>query len=181
MESKVRVYGKAQNRTALGIVNAYLLINPQATLDDLRMAFPVELNQYYGSLNYLFYDKSKPIVNERGKDKGISYNQTAYEWNVFTAPEEILKLQDGTEVFFMKLWRSDAFEAVCKHAQQYGIEIADYKPKEGFKKGGYRLEYLNGFEPPVPEAEVKVPKKLPWWFWLLVAIVLILVILELFK
>ena len=38
--SKVRVYGKAQNRTALGIANAYMVMYPQATLEDLRKAFP---------------------------------------------------------------------------------------------------------------------------------------------
>ncbi len=36
MINKIRVYGKAQNRTALGIVNAYLLMNPQTTLVDLQ-------------------------------------------------------------------------------------------------------------------------------------------------
>lgn len=35
MASKVRVYGKAQNRTALGIVNAYLVMYPHATRADL--------------------------------------------------------------------------------------------------------------------------------------------------
>lgn len=35
MASKVRVYGKAQNRTALGIVNAYFVMYPHATRADL--------------------------------------------------------------------------------------------------------------------------------------------------
>ena len=43
MPSKVRVYGKAQNRTALGIVNAYLIMYPHATKEDLEKAFPLEL------------------------------------------------------------------------------------------------------------------------------------------
>ena len=38
MANKVRVYGKAQNRTALGIVHAYMVMYPQATLEDLRRA-----------------------------------------------------------------------------------------------------------------------------------------------
>lgn len=44
MENKIRVYGKAQNRTALGIMHAYMLMNPDATLEDLREAFPDSLN-----------------------------------------------------------------------------------------------------------------------------------------
>ena len=40
MPSKVRVYGKAQNRTVLGIINAYLVMYPHATKEDLDKAFP---------------------------------------------------------------------------------------------------------------------------------------------
>ena len=40
MASKVKVYGKAQNRTALGIMHAYMLMYPHATIEDLRKAYP---------------------------------------------------------------------------------------------------------------------------------------------
>ena len=46
MASKIRVYGKAQNRTVLGIINAYLVMYPHATLADLRKAFPDSLNNW---------------------------------------------------------------------------------------------------------------------------------------
>jgi hypothetical protein len=146
MVNKVRVYGKAQNRTVLGIVHAYLVMYPHATLEDIRKAFPVELNPYYGDNEFLFYDKKEPI-------KG--YTEEAYKWNVFTEKEEIIHLQDGTEVYFMKMWRADAFDNICKHAKQYGIEIADFKPKQPFQKGGFQLEYLNGYVPPIPQIEKK--------------------------
>lgn len=168
MVSKVRVYGKAQNRTVLGIVNAYLLIHPNATLDDLRKAFPVELNPYYDINQYLFYDKKSPIPN---------YDDTAYQWNVFTDEQDILKLSDGTEIYFMKMWRADAFAAICAHAKQFGIEIAEFKPREGFKKGGFTLEYLNGFTPAVPVAK---PKKSSGVLWILVLVVLALLLFFLF-
>lgn len=44
MLNKIRVHGKAQNRTVLGIVNAYLIMHPQATLEELKTAFPDSLN-----------------------------------------------------------------------------------------------------------------------------------------
>ena len=44
MANKVKVYGKAQNRTALGIAHAYLVMYPHATLEDLRKAFPNNTN-----------------------------------------------------------------------------------------------------------------------------------------
>ena len=40
MASKVRVYGKAQYWTALGIVDAYTKMYPHATLEDINKAFP---------------------------------------------------------------------------------------------------------------------------------------------
>ena len=42
--ARVRVYGKAQNRTALGIMHAYMVMYPQAKLEDIQKAFPNELN-----------------------------------------------------------------------------------------------------------------------------------------
>ena len=44
MADKILVYGKSQGRTALGIVDAYLVMHPHALLDDLNKAFPVTLN-----------------------------------------------------------------------------------------------------------------------------------------
>ena len=38
MVNKVRVYDKAQNRTALGIMHAYMVMYPQATIEDLQKA-----------------------------------------------------------------------------------------------------------------------------------------------
>lgn len=55
MANKVRVYGKAQNRTALGIVHAYMVMYPQATLQDLRRAFPNELNPDKGIAENFIY------------------------------------------------------------------------------------------------------------------------------
>ena len=48
--ARVRVYGKAQNRTALGIMHAYMVMYPQAKLEDLKKAFPKELNPDFHAL-----------------------------------------------------------------------------------------------------------------------------------
>ena len=62
------------------------------------------------------------------------------------------------------------------HAKLYDIEIAEFKEAEkGFgKRGGYRLEYLNGYVPPVP-----VANKSNWLLWLLIAaaVIILLVLL----
>lgn len=156
MASKVRVYGKAQNRTALGIVNAYLVMYPHATRSDLEKAFPLAL-QPHGTWKSLFQSPEEWKQNVKNQDL----------W--FSEKDEILKLQDGTKLIFLKLWPKEYFEGLVNHARQYDIEIAEFEKGEKGVKGGFRLEYLNGYVPPVP-----VVKKSNKWLWILIAAILII-------
>ena len=170
MASKVRVYGKAQNRTALGIVNAYLVMYPHASLEDLRKAFPDRLNNWKikGKDSMMFVsDKEIDAVKAKYGDAGV------YEENFLSKPEEVMKLQDGTIVSMRGGWSKEDFEALVNWAKQYDIEVAEFKPSKPFEKGGFVLEYLNGYVPPVP-----VAKKSNWWLWLIIAaIIMVLAIL----
>ena len=152
MASKVRVYGKAQNRTALGIVNAYLVMYPHATAEDLNKAFPLEL-QSHGTWKSLFRTPEEYAANEA--NQGL--------W--FAEEDEILHLQDGTQLIFLKLWPKDKFDNIVNHAKLYDIEIAEFEKGEKGTKGGYRLEYLNGYVPPVP-----TKKGMPKWLLALIAV-----------
>lgn len=158
MPSKVRVYGKAQNRTALGIVNAYLIMYPHATRKDLEKAFPRDINST-GTWPSLF---KTPAEWKKLDEKNQGF------W--FAEKDEILHLQDGTKLIFMKMWPKEEFENIVSHAKQYDIEIAKFEAADkGFgAKGGFRLEYLNGYVPPKPG------KKSNKWLWIILAILLIL-------
>lgn len=162
MPSKVRVYGKAQNRTVLGIVNAYLVMYPHATKADLEKAFPLAL-QDGGSWKSLFCSPEE-WSKKSESSQGL--------W--FAEKDEILHLQDGTELILLKLWPKENFEGIVNHAKQYDIEVAKFEAADkGFgAKGGYRLEYLNGFVPPKPEE-----KKSKNWLWILLAILLLAIII----
>lgn len=159
MVNKVRVYGKAQNRTALGIMHAYMVMYPQATLDDIRKAFPDELNPDSGV--------KKNFV--KAGEKGTEANWDGF----FQKEDELLTMGDGTKVAVVKMWTKPSFERLVSHAAQYGIEIAQFEAAEkGIgQKGSFRLEYLNGYVPPVP-----VAKKPNWWLWLLIAAAVIIVL-----
>lgn len=162
MINKVRVYGKAQNRTALGIVNAYLVINPQATLADLRETFPNSLNPDSG-VKQNFVD-----MNEIATAQGENWN------GYFTDDDELMHLADGTTVALVKMWTKPSFERLVARAADNAIEIARFTEadKGAGRKGGYRLEYINGFDPtPVP---VEEPKK-RGWLWPIVIIGLVAV------
>lgn len=167
IEEKIRVYGKAQNRTALGIVNAYLTINPQATLADLKNAFPDSLNPDSGvKINFI----SEQELKER---EGGAWN------GFFSKEEELLKLSDGTKVAFVSMWTKPSFERLVVKAKEYGIVIARFDAAEkGFgKKGGYSLEYLNGFDP----NETEKPKNNKNWIWIVIVIIIIAIILAALK
>ena len=149
MASKVRVYGKAQNRTALGIAHAYMVMYPQATLEDLRKAFPNELNPDSGVKENFVY----------AEDKGTTADWDGY----FKAEDELLLMGDGKMVSVVKMWTKPSFERIVSHAKLYDIEIAKFEAADkGGKKGGFRLEYLNGYVPPVP-----AKKRSLWWVWLI--------------
>ena len=149
MASKVRVYGKAQNRTALGIAHAYMVMYPQATFEDLRKAFPNELNPDKGVKENFVY----------AEDKGTTADWDGY----FKAEDELLTMGDGKKVSVVKMWTKPSFERMVSHAKLYDIEIASFEAADkGGKKGGFRLEYLNGYVPPVP-----AKKRSLWWVWLL--------------
>ena len=164
MQNKIRVHGKAQNRTALGIVNAYLVLFPKATLEDLKQAFPDSLNPDSGvKVNFVDMKKVDSVNTEN--------------WNgFFTAEDEVLHLADGTTVAVVKMWTKTSFERLVNQAAKYGIEIASFEQAEkGIgRKGGFTLEYINGW---TPEPEIEAPKrKSKAWIWILAAVLLLCIL-----
>lgn len=158
MPSKVRVYGKAQNRTALGIINAYQVMFPHATFEDFEKAFPKELNP----------DSGWP-VNFKRQEECKSENEKGF-W--FIENDEVVNLQDGTKMVLCKMWTKSSFEKLVAHAKQYDIEVAEFEKTMKGEKGGWRLEYLNGYVPPVPT-------KSKTWLWVLIGAAAIIAILAL--
>ena len=142
MESKIRVYGKAQGWTALGIVDAYLKIHPHATLDDLNKAFPREKFASAKSIDHLFIDMKtfEKEAHESGNERAIAdaENLRRIHWYI--------TLEDGTDVMFYKIaWGKTSFPLLVEHAKQYGIEVASFEDiGRGKGRGSYEIEYIGG-------------------------------------
>ena len=151
--ARVRVYGKAQNRTALGIMHAYMVMYPQSKLEDIQKAFPDALNPDSGVKKNFIY----------AEEKG-----TTTDWNgFFKKEEELLTMGDGRKVAVVSMWTKPSFERLVAWAKQYGIIVAEFEAvNKGGEKGGFRLEYLNGYIPPKPK------KGIPVWVWILIALLL---------
>ena len=151
--ARVRVYGKAQNRTALGIMHAYMVMYPQSKLEDIQKAFPDALNPDSGVKKNFIY----------AEEKG-----TTTDWNgFFKKEEELLTMGDGRKVAVVSMWTKPSFERLVAWAKQYGIIVAEFEAvNKGGEKGGFRLEYLNGYIPPKPK------KGIPVWVWILIALLI---------
>lgn len=161
MTSKVRVYGKAQNRTALGIIHAYQIMYPHCTLEDLKKAFPDALNPDSGTKIICMSEKD---VKKHIADGDEWYAQGQ---GYFLENDEWLIMPDKSRVAVVRMWTKPSFDRLVEHAKQYGIEVAEFEKGQRGEKGGYRLEYLNGYIPPKPE-------KSKTWLWILIAAIIII-------
>lgn len=166
MPSKVRVYGKAQNRTALGIINAYQVMFPQATYEDFKKSFPNEINPDCGSKNIFLTEKE---IQEHVAAGDAWYTQGQ---GYFVEPEEYMTSSDGIKFAVVRMWTKPSFDRLVSHAKSYDIEIAEFEKGVKGEKGGWRLEYLNGYVPPVPT-------KSKTWLWVLIGAAVIIAILAL--
>lgn len=158
--NKVRVYGKAQNRTALGIAQAYMVMYPHATLADLRKAFP----------NTICPDSGvKELFLPVAEAETFNTKMNLY----FTKPDEVLTLGDGSQAALAQVWSKPSFERMVEQGKLYDVEVAEFeKTAHPGQRGGYRLEYLNGYVPPVPEK-----KKSLAWLWILLGLIAVGVII----
>lgn len=162
--SKVKVYGKAQNRTVLGIVMAYMKMHPETTASQLRRAFPTNFSKAQE-------EKAGESVKEKSEKalegffhEIVTKNDKRY-WKIdgqevvnntfiFEQEGETIFTSDGLELAMDSVWTKETYAKMVEWAKQYDIEVAGFEEttKVG-EKGGYRLEYLNGYVPPVKKTE----------------------------
>jgi len=199
----MQVNGKSMNRTALGIIDAFLRLYPQATFTDLKEAFPDHLNPTAPKQapKSIF----KPYSN---RDFGVVHNLAEIETEFqkagipyhglfFTEPDTLFKTADGVTVIVNKLWettdsesKASDIEQLANQAKKYGIVVNKFEPKSAFSRGTYSLdliqpalaEKLSGNStPPVhtesPPAIQEEKKKIPVWVWILLGLLLLLLLL----
>lgn len=152
---KIKVYAKAQNRIALGVIRAYVILHPTATLPDVDAAFPHALNPDSG-VKENFIDVT--TVNEKQGEKWNGY---------FVKDNELIALADGTQMAVVSMWTKPSLDRLLKKAADYGIEAqkVDQLPEqkdvipgeeEPFSSTtkGYALEYVKGYKPEVSQSRL---------------------------
>lgn len=171
--SKIKVHGKAMNRTVLGIVNAYLVMNPKTTAEQLREVFSTAK---FTKGKWFENNKDKntwaaegffhEIVIQNGVRKWASTGAKVEVTTIqFEQEDEIIHTADGKMLAMESIWKQEDYQEVVEYAKQFGIEVASLErtTKIG-ERGGFTLEYLNGYEPvveaePAPEPVVEEKKE----------------------
>lgn len=131
MITKVRVRGKALNRTALGIMHAYMVMHPESTLAELREAFPNSLKQ--DAYSEIF------TVVERNSAPDTRY---------FTKEDELLQNGSNVHIAVSNIWSENSYQALVEKAKEYNIHVVYFeRTNDGYStKGWYSLEYVNGYD-----------------------------------
>ena len=154
MARKAFVTGRTQNRTALGIIAAYLELYPNTSLSELNNLFSKSEVCPDAGIDKLFYT-TKEIENEK---------KNGWEWfqkdqACFTQEGEWLKVK-GTKVAFCKMWTAPSLAKLQKKAEKYGItaQVGDIPKNSKDYSVGYTIQYEG--------------KKggIPWWIWLLLGL-----------
>jgi hypothetical protein len=118
--------GNCNTKIAKAILDAYLAAHPTATLEILRKAFPVAINdtvaRYY---DHLFYEL--PTVDNEGGYEILARNNNpkapAY-WSFYTKKEQLLSV-NNKQVMCPNNWNATSIANLIETAQKLNIKIEE--------------------------------------------------------
>ncbi len=162
MISKIKVIGKTQNSAALGVMKAYVEMNPNTTLTDLRKAFPNDIAPDKGVAELFL-----PLADA----EACNANMSLY----FTKDGRPITLQDGSVIAMSQIWTGKSLQNLINVAAKYNIDVeVNKEANEDLGKQGYVLKYTYAEEPKVA---APVEKKSKTWLWIVIAAVVIIAVL----
>lgn len=197
----IQVNGKAMNRTALGIIDAYFKLFPKTTFSELKQTFPDNINpsgpKQVNSIFKPHTERDFGVVHSL-EDIKIEFTKAGlpYEGLFFLEKEEMFKTSDEVTVIVNKLWESKDtltgeadLENLAKQALKFGIAVNKFEARKPFGRGSYSLDILqndllekiNGTtkinEREVIRDKIIEKKMTPFWAWIILGLALIILIL----
>ena len=181
--------GKAKNRTALGIIDAFLHLYPHATFADLKEAFPDTINPsgpiQVKSLFKPTTDRLLGIVHPGSLRKEFEAEGIDISHLFFIEPDPVFKTADGIEVLVVKAWHGDDdLQRLIDRAKEFGIVVKNFEKVKPGERGSYSWDVLNPIlvkkiqEPETKKIqEPEAKKKFPYWIIILIILLLIPLIL----
>jgi outer membrane protein OmpA-like peptidoglycan-associated protein len=167
----IQVYGSAMNRTALGIVDAFLTLYPKTTFTELKEVFPDSINMgctnRFKSIFMPYTDKPYGVFQKYELLKEIEKEGQDGSQSHFLDVNEIFTTGDGVKIMVSRVWESSDtinkmsdLQGLIDVSKDYGIIVVDFEPRKPFKKGKYQLEVINPliFEKLTSEKDADVSK-----------------------
>ena len=118
--------GNCNTKIAKAILDAYLAAHPNATLENLRQAFPVAINKTIASYyDHLFYEL--PTVYNEGGYKILARNDNSEapaDWSFYTKKEQLLSV-DSKQVMYPNNWNATSIANLIETAQKLNIKIEE--------------------------------------------------------
>lgn len=164
--STARVIGKSQNRTALGMMHAYVKMYPHTTLSQLQAKFTKQNVCPDTGMDELFLTPEE--IEQRKEGPRAKWYM---EGNAcFVEDGEWLVLGNGQKVGFNKMWTADSLSLLQKEMMKYRIFGEVDKSCKG--NNGYTIayEYKQQFKQVDDEPQAT---GVPIWVWLIALIVLL--------
>jgi len=156
MAKKALVTGRTQNRTALGIIAAYLEMYPSTTLSELKQIFAKSSVCPDAGIGELFYTTKDLEAEKKAGNEWFEKDQAC-----FTQDGEWLKVK-GNKIAFCKMWTAPSLAKLQQKAEQYGItaQVGDLSKTDPNYKVGYAITYEGG------------KKGIPFWVWIVLLVLL---------
>lgn len=154
------VVGKSQNRTALGMIHAFVTMYPNVTVMELNTQFSKQKVCPDTGINQLFYTPDEIEQEKLG---------TKSEWFTkgnacFVADNEWLVLGNGEKLAFNKVWTATSLALLQQEMAKFDITSTVDTALKGAKAGfDIRYEY----------EEVAETQGVPSWIWLILVIVVL--------
>lgn len=154
------VVGKSQNRTALGMIHAFVTMYPNVTAMELNTQFSKQKVCPDTGINQLFYTPDEIEQEKLG---------TKSEWFTkgnacFVADNEWLVLGNGEKLAFNKVWTATSLVLLQQEMAKFDITSTVDTALKGTKAGfDIRYEY----------EEVAETQGVPSWIWLILVIVVL--------
>lgn len=112
--------GNCNTKIAKAILDAYLAAHPKATLDDLRKAFPVDINDtIYRYYDHLFYELPTNKILARNNNP-----KAPAEWSFYTKKEQLLSV-NNKQVMCPNNWNATSIANLIEKAQKLNIKIEE--------------------------------------------------------
>lgn len=107
--TEIKVKAKTQNRTALGVMHAYLALYPDTTLEKIREVFPNDIAPDKGVKEMFASEETANEINDK---------MTLY----FSKEKELLNFCDGSRAALCTMWTKPSLLRLCEKAALFNIE-----------------------------------------------------------